>query len=640
MPEFGDITAAYENEAERNEIIIALIDSMLPEPDYLSMVAERDGVPADQLSEESKELVEYNLGLCLSAKESIIENFKEAQVSDSELESYIAEVIQFEIKTRTKNFGASWYDLAGNIKNVIKVSESLEGLQVWNNFFEEWKKELIDIVDDPKIKDARIRDFWHVVNNVSGINFSRRQTRTLSEIKKQTSFFIDLFKYKYAIEIQFSKTENYEEYYAGKLIGETEVVALDNHSPEQGRRIIELFDENKNLDRLTLSRLMEVASQYGRHFGFSETAKIGFERNILPALQRRDPQVDVLQRGGNFGGMRAGEFGLKDFVCHSYCSEVNPRNINRLLMSLHEIPTSNFQKLEQNRKDGLAMSRDFGALRDFIHDQRPLVREVINAMVKYYETKDPSELKLLLPKTKGYLDEEKKIDSILDLSKYDNDVLDKDKKEMKVIDVLRRLAENTKTVEEKPVKTSELKLNVELEKLSDISSEENLLDTLQSMNSLVEKAVLEKKIGIEPNMILALAFIERKVFAYLQKLTYEDQTGLYKKPWFIELMKFQELTNSTEYNSEDFNKFMQELETSKSSEAAYKLISNRVVWHITDLAKIYKATAKHDISGALWSGNVSHELIGISDWKPATTRYGERHREEQMKPEYLRNMGD
>jgi hypothetical protein len=42
----------------------------------------------------------------------------------------------------------------------------------------------------------------------------------------------------------------------------------------------------------------------------------------------------------------------------------------------------------------------------------------------------------------------------------------------------------------------------------------------------------------------------------------------------------------------------------------------------------------------LWSGNVSHELIGISDWKPATTRYGERHREEQMKPEYLRNMGD
>ena len=46
------------------------------------------------------------------------------------------------------------------------------------------------------------------------------------------------------------------------------------------------------------------------------------------------------------------------------------------------------------------------------------------------------------------------------------------------------------------------------------------------------------------------------------------------------------------------------------------------------------------MTGALSSGNVTHELIALTDFKPASTTYGERHRAERQVPVWMRKTGD
>jgi fructosamine-3-kinase len=222
--------------------------------------------------------------------------------------------------------------------------------------------------------------------------------------------------------------------------------------------------------------------------------------------------------------------------------------------------------------------------------------------------------------------------------------VDGEQKQEKVIEVLKRLENNTRLVEEAPPATSDAELN---KALAEVANGENLVPSealrlaMDIVNGKLEKMMQEKEVGIEPNMILAIAWLERQGYAILKNLSYEDQQGAYKKPWLHSILKFQELTASAQpFNAEEFNKFILKLSRAKDLKEAYKSVMNRTLRQVSDLATVYGKTNKSHISGALWSGNIAHELTALTDLKPATTTYGDRHKKEQEMPLHLRNTGD
>lgn len=522
-------------------------------------------------------------------------------------------------------------------------------------FSVEWK-ELVNEEDTAETKRRKNNDLGTFLVEMSGAAYSPRPApRSPEEIDAQFSAYKDIKEFLYNLPPEYQTTSLiYDENdipEKGQKCLPTRTfesrffqIASRSHDPEQSIAYCHLFKNClEKVDPQLFEELLDAVGNYGIHHNLTEQSVRGFEKKLLPALENKDPQVAVLQRRTNTWGMKRGDFGLGDFTVASYGSEVNPKNINQLLMALREIPTSNMAKLEQNRKDALELRGSFGALRDFIHDQRPLVREVIRAMVKYHDTHDKSELQSLLPQTEGYLswDERQKI--IYDLSRYDKTVETHDGKKEPVIDVLKRLEENTKITEEVPPETSDAELNKAMQELSEGKFlDKNLLQkAMDRINSQLEDMQDKNEVGIEPNMILAIAWLERKGYKAVKDMHYEDQLSAYAKPWFHSVLKFQELTASAQlFDKEEFDGFIAKLNSSKDLKGAYGLVMDRTLKNVSGLASVYMQSSKPHITGALWSGNLAHELTALTDLKPADSIMGKKHRKEQEAPLEFKNTGD
>jgi hypothetical protein len=271
-------------------------------------------------------------------------------------------------------------------------------------------------------------------------------------------------------------------------------------------------------------------------------------------------------------------------------------------------------------------------------------------MVDYYQNGDKSRLELLLPKTGGYLGSEERQAMILDRDNYEmevEEIVNGEKRKVRAIDVLKRLAENTKPVAVKPPVTSDKTLNELMSALLTQStriqgvSPELLGQTYDYVNGRLVEMINRGEVGIEPAMVTALAWLERQGFYVLQKMNYEDQLGAFKKRWFHSVLLFQELTASpNNYSQAEFQEFIDHVVKSQDDREAYRLVSKRILENLSVLARKYKAEGKAERAGALWSGNIAHELIGLTDLKPASTAYGKRHREERLRPESERLRGD
>ncbi|MDP2913781.1 MAG: hypothetical protein Q8N91_07265, partial [Candidatus Omnitrophota bacterium] len=74
-------------------------------------------------------------------------------------------------------------------------------------------------------------------------------------------------------------------------------------------------------------------------------------------------------------------FGIANFVSKAMMTKMTPENIHELMMYARNVPGTTAERLEQNRKDALALTN--GGLRDFIHDQEPGVNKAITALVRY-----------------------------------------------------------------------------------------------------------------------------------------------------------------------------------------------------------------------------------------------------------------
>ena len=134
------------------------------------------------------------------------------------------------------------------------------------------------------------------------------------------------------------------------------------------------------------------------------------------------------------------------------------------------------------------------------------------------------------------------------------------------------------------------------------------------------------KQGIYPSTVSAIAFLDKMSAHALRNASRKDLLELPFDPKFKEMVRFSQLTSSMEYNENDFeNKYRQIVD--KTSEAysnddvdslkiveGYQVLSQQILKNVQGLSKNYASksvTAR--FSGAVWSGNLSDELIGLFD---------------------------
>jgi hypothetical protein len=495
----------------------------------------------------------------------------------------------------------------------------------------EWRDEvLVDI--QPTERNERIRDFNSLGFHLAGKRVFPRPERTPQEIHGLFTALIEAYKTKYAYEQQSGDNDQLVD----QLVGYSARNAMSLHDPSQVEHSIKLFQAAaKEEDPEFAIKFFETASRYAGHHGLDEPTTDALIANVLPRMRQKDSSVAVLNRGGNIWGMMQGDFGIANFVCHAYAVEVAPRNLHELLASLAEVPTTDVARLDRNRKDGLLLVGPFGILRDLIHDQRPYVHDVIEGMLEYHKTHNPEPLIKILNKT-DYLGE-KNVGyraRVLDLENYEGQAEEGTDNKDLVIDILERLEKNTRPIDQDPPVTGDDKMDSILQRVHQASSPSarraTVAEATEYANTKIASMMDAKQRGIEPDFVIGLSWLGHEQFKVMQSITFEDQIRLPKQAWFQDLLKFHELTHNVGYNQAEFSDFIEELQT-KSDKEAFKMIAARVLRQLQTIAQDYNARGKTNWSEALWSGNTTHEFIGLVDSRRAASAVGRRLLAEQQR---------
>lgn len=431
-------------------------------------------------------------------------------------------------------------------------------------------------------------------------------------------------------------------------------VVKKNHDPNCLPIYLDYYQElesSPNNDLGNYRTRSELLRHYFNSHGLDVGRVQGFRQNVFPLIDQQDPEVEKLG-STNSWPMDFGGFGISDYRIHCLVSEVNPKNTRDLIQAYREIPTSDFVKFEQNRKDAAELMYTLWEGRDWIHDEVPGVHSVLSAMLNYYETrsnKDVREekktaiLQAIANKIpSGYqpiigdycfdLDNYEKLVKKMNGETYYTSIISEETEP--AIDVLRRLVENTRqTTLEKP-HTEDEQLNSLLEQLR-VSPNEHTGAVHVSWRQVGElvaytNQLLQSKqgeIGLRPSMVQALAYIDKMATYAMRGVSDRDWRELPYDPHFKDIVKFRELTSSADrFHEYSFEVFWQSFthipNWPDGVQDAYRKLSQRVLTQVNKMAKSYNSNRYTAyMTESLWSGNLNHELIGLTDTRQSFRRY-------------------
>jgi len=145
---------------------------------------------------------------------------------------------------------------------------------------------------------------------------------------------------------------------------------------------------------------------------------------------------------------------------------------------------------------------------------------------------------------------------------------------------------------------------------------------IAKMNNILTQKHNEQ--GVMPSTISAIAFLDKMAAYALRNTDSKDIQGLAFDPNFKEIVRFAQLTSSTEYNEQNFEGKYQQI-TKKISEAyggdsvdkaivadGYRILSQNILSNMQALGKNYASKrATERFTEAIWSGNLNDELIGL-----------------------------
>lgn len=387
----------------------------------------------------------------------------------------------------------------------------------------------------------------------------------------------------------------------------------------------------------------EVLSRYVRNHGVEPSTIKGFKDIVFPLMEQKDDEVLPIIEGRNAYGATIGMYGVADYTEECLLSSYNPGEIDRLIRIYHEIPTSDYKKFEQNRKDAARLQGTIIDGRDFIHDERPGTNEMLVAIKDYYNHRnsdDSANYKFRLEELEdkyhfGVLPNAFNIEAYEKPIEYmsEHNRAEEGNVNETALDILNRLIENTRPNLLETPKTKNEELNGLMGSISPTMNErtgEVLVDfdkvgtAVAKMNEILLQN--KGKQGIYPSTVSAIAFLDKMSAHALRNASTKDLQELPFDPKFKEMVRFSQLTSSIEYNENDFeNKYRQivdrfsdaygdnGVDLSKIVEG-YQVLSQQILKNAQGLSKNYASksvTAR--FSDAVWSGNLSDELIGLFD---------------------------
>ncbi|MDO4746953.1 MAG: hypothetical protein Q4A70_01230 [Candidatus Saccharibacteria bacterium] len=391
---------------------------------------------------------------------------------------------------------------------------------------------------------------------------------------------------------------------------------------------------------------------------------------VSKLAEDNDPEINVIRyclragiHGGKWTNDSIGKFGTGEFIFETLGSRSNPENIGRLQLIMRTIPSSDHARYETMRVDARRIEDVVIKGRSFIHDNAPEAYKLITAMVDYYDSKNDPELfeqkrkeldemlqELRTKYKAGY--KERHEDFIFDLGNYDKParsyigsalntnneasdaVYNGDKGDETAIDVLRRLQKNMMPIPLNAPKTKIPELNEAFEKLGQIPINEQTgemqieLKDLSNILSAINNHLVEKqgKRTLYPSTITAIAYIDKLSATVLKNLPKKTWQEIAFDPTFKEILRFSQLTMSKEYNSKDFETFYSNFikkagiafeEDGINDETvseAFKIIQFQTLKNAQAVAASFSHEQGQEyLASAVWSGNLTHELIGLPE---------------------------
>lgn len=378
----------------------------------------------------------------------------------------------------------------------------------------------------------------------------------------------------------------------------------------------------------------------GQRRGYFDPARIRrLCAHLFTRLHENDEYAPV--HNSQLWSLNPHHHGLADFIVEAAITDIHPKSVTQLLAIARTLPTLEGSCAHQNRLDGTALVQVFPKLRDLIHEQVP-THDLIVGMVKWFETDNDVLLRLSFDRLRSYLklypSEVPLISNLIDRDRYDVQGYQSSEK---VISILRRLMINTVSIPDAPPTVSDDELAPLL--IPAATDQAVFVQMLAGVNARLIESQRQGTIGLSPMKIQLLGWLDRLGARILRGLTCEQTLGIHRSPLLKELITFHELTGSPNtYDSAEVNRFLQSIadpakNADKESagcirydllarpvhEHAAFLIANRVHRQVAELAKDWTEATALD-TGAIWSGNLTHELTRLAEPRLATTSIGQR----------------
>lgn len=406
--------------------------------------------------------------------------------------------------------------------------------------------------------------------------------------------------------VTFNKREIIDKFYSvdyGVLVanlGQVKTPIFSKRNLKEAEYEVKRLDiMSQAIDSLTPAKFMLFALHFDKYIeklpDIDDDLAIGAIKNVVPVI--KNGKNKILNSVGNIWGTDISDHGNSGFVFRCLTSRVTPYNITRLCRIAEQIPSSDENRFEQIRLDAIAVNDAFPRLRSYIHNQQPQQHKLLKRMVLYYDAVkglnpelDVSYRTAKLQRIVNYIEANSpdyniSADDLFNIKKYDAQTRDSQSNQTTNIEVLRRLMNNTtpRTLETPQINDPYTKHL--LEELMDIEFPFVRHDTyglyLQKLNNHLERKMKAGSIGIQPKTINSILWSERRGFLLLQDMDAGYQLHAFKTPWFKEILRFYELTNSSQDTpNSDLNKFLASIKDSEMEEAYIKIshrISNEIV---------------------------------------------------------------
>lgn len=406
--------------------------------------------------------------------------------------------------------------------------------------------------------------------------------------------------------VTFNKREIIDKFYSvdyGVLVanlGQVKTPIFSKRNLKEAEYEVKRLDiMSQAIDSLTPAKFMLFALHFDKYIeklpDIDDDLAIGAIKNVVPVI--KNGKNKILNSVGNIWGTDISDHGSSGFVFRCLTSRVTPYNITRLCRIAEQIPSSDENRFEQIRLDAIAVNDAFPRLRSYIHNQQPQQHKLLKRMVLYYDAVkglnpelDVSYRTAKLQRIVNYIEANSpdyniSADDLFNIKKYDAQTRDSQSNQTTNIEVLRRLMNNTtpRTLETPQINDPYTKHL--LEELMDIEFPFVRHDTyglyLQKLNNHLERKMKAGSIGIQPKTINSILWSERRGFLLLQDMDAGYQLHAFKTPWFKEILRFYELTNSSQDTpNSDLNKFLAFIKDSEMEEAYIKIshrISNEIV---------------------------------------------------------------